>query len=119
MKIAKVIPIHKSSDPSLIKNYRPISLLPAFSKLIEKLMYKKITCFFNSNNIFYKHQYGFREKHSTIHPIIHLLNYCAESTSNDKSNYPNSFKINNIDITDKQQAAEGFNIFFLQNWTDH
>ena len=36
MKIAKVIPIHKSSDPSVLKNYRPVSLLPAFSKLLEK-----------------------------------------------------------------------------------
>ena len=36
MKIAKVIPIHKSSDKSVLKNYRPVSLLPAFSKLLEK-----------------------------------------------------------------------------------
>ncbi len=31
--------------------------------------------------ILFKHQYGFRPKHSTIHPIIHLLNYCAESSN--------------------------------------
>jgi len=82
MKIAKVIPIHKTADPSILQNYRPISLLPAFSKLIEKIMYSKITSFFNANCLFYKHQYGFRAKHSTVHPIIHLLNHCAESTSN-------------------------------------
>ena len=40
MKTAKVIPIYKSSDKTLIQNYRPVSLLSAFSKLIEKLMYK-------------------------------------------------------------------------------
>ena len=39
--------------------------------------------------------------------------------TNDKSNYPNSFKINNIDTTDKQQASESFNTFFFQNWTGH
>jgi hypothetical protein len=84
MKIAKVIPIYKSSDKTLLKNYRPISLLPAFSKVIEKLMYKKITSFMNTNNLFFKHQYGFRENHSTVHPILHLLNQCALST-----NHPN------------------------------
>ena len=81
LKVAKVIPIYKTADKTLLKNYRPISLLPAFSKLIEKLMYNKLTSFFNSKTLFYKHQYGFRAKHSTVHPIIHLLNHCAESIS--------------------------------------
>ena len=85
MKTAKVIPIHKASDKSLLKNYRPISLLPAFSKLLEKLMYNKIISFLNSKDLFYKHQYGFRAKHSTVHPIIHLLNHCAEASSKPKS----------------------------------
>ena len=79
LKIAKVVPIYKSSDQDNITNYRPVSLLPAFSKVFEKVMYKKIAAFFNSQNLFYEHQYGFRTKHSTIHPIIHLLNECAES----------------------------------------
>jgi hypothetical protein len=86
MKIAKVIPIHKSSDQSLLKNYRPISLLPAFSKLIEKLMYNKISSFFTAKNLFYKHQYGFRTNHSTVHPVLHFLNHCADSISNNSSN---------------------------------
>ena len=73
MKIAKVIPIYKAADPSLLKNYRPVSLLTAFSKLIETLMFNKLIYFLNSNSALYKHQYGFRAKHSTVHPIIHLL----------------------------------------------
>jgi hypothetical protein len=77
LKLAKVIPIHKASDPTEFKNYSPISLLPAISNKFERIMYNKVMCFLNSNNILYKHQYGFREKHSTIHPIIHLLNQCA------------------------------------------
>ena len=79
LKIAKVIPIYKSSDQSLLKNYRPVSLLPAISKIVEKIMYKKLLSFLEP--ILFKHQYGFRPKHSTIHPIIHLLNYCAESSN--------------------------------------
>ncbi len=81
MKIAKVIPIHKSSDPSILKNYRPVSLLPVFSKILEKIVYSKLISFFTANSVLYKHQYGFRQKHSTIHPIIHLLNNCATASS--------------------------------------
>jgi len=40
-------------------------------------MYNKVMYFFNGNNVLYKHQYGLREKPSTNHPVIHLLNQCA------------------------------------------
>ena len=81
MKIAKVVPIYKSSDSTILQNYRPVSLLPAFSKLLEKIVFKQLMRFLTGQNILYDHQYGFRPKHSTIHPIIHLLNHCASSSS--------------------------------------
>ena len=43
--------------------------------------------FLNSNNILYKHQYGFRSKHSTIYPIIHLINDCAKVNNSYLLNY--------------------------------
>ena len=76
MKIAKIIPIFKNS----LNNYRPISLLPAFSKLLEKIVAQQLVKFLDKYNIIYEHQYGFRKKHSTIHPILHLLNYIADSS---------------------------------------
>ena len=45
MKIAKVVPIYKSSDSTILKNYRPVSLLPAFSKLLEKIVFKQLMSF--------------------------------------------------------------------------
>ena len=74
MKITKTIPIHKSGDKDKLNNYRSISLLPAFSKILEKFMYNRITNFLEKNELFYMHQYGFRKKHSTMHPILQLLN---------------------------------------------
>jgi len=79
VKIAKVIPIYKSSDQSLLQNYRPVSLPPAIYKILEKIIYKKLLSFLET--ILFKQQYSFRPKHSTIHPIIQLLNYCAESNN--------------------------------------
>ncbi len=81
LKIAKVVPVYKASDETSLNNYRPISLLPAISKLIEKIMFDKVMGFLTSHNILYLHQYGFRPKHSTIHPIIHFLNHCAEANN--------------------------------------
>ena len=80
LKCAKVIPIYKAGDPSSLNNYRPISLLSSLSKILERTMYNKIMKFLDANNILYHHQYGFRA-HSTIHPVLHLLNNCAEANN--------------------------------------
>jgi len=82
MKLAKVIPIFKSGLNQLFNNYRPISILPAFSKLLEKIVAKRLVHFLENNDILYKHQYGFRKNHSTIHPIMQFLKYVTDA--NDK-----------------------------------
>ena len=82
MKIAKVIPIYKSGEKNLLKNYRPISILPAFSKILEKVVATKLMKFLKSSNQLYEHQYGFRPQHSTVHPVLHLLNQITQE--NDK-----------------------------------
>jgi len=82
MKIARVIPIFKSGYQHKFNNYRQISILPALSKILEKVMSNKLIKYLESQNLIYEHQYGFRPKHNTIHPIIHLLNQIA--TENDK-----------------------------------
>ena len=79
LKLAKVVPVHKGSDPKLCNNYRPISLLPSISKIFEKVMFSKLMSFFNHTNALYRHQYGFRSGHATVHPMIHLLNACAQA----------------------------------------
>ena len=81
MKVAKVVPTHMSGDQSSLNNYRPINLLPVFSKLIEKLMYNQIMSFIDRNDILNKHQYCFRKNHTTTHPILHLLNHIADCTN--------------------------------------
>ena len=65
LKIAKVIPIYKSKEKYIFSNYRPISILPTFSKILERLMYNRLIIFINKYNILYKYQFGFRKNHST------------------------------------------------------
>ena len=61
-KIVKVIPIHKGNSNQDMNNYRLISLLSIFDKIIEKLMHKRLYDFLEINNILYEKQYGFRKK---------------------------------------------------------
>ena len=71
-KIAKVVPIFKKEDPLKCSNYRPISLLPIFSKIFEKLIYSRMYSFLEINKLLQDKQFGFRSKHSTTHALISL-----------------------------------------------
>ena len=66
-KIAKVVPIYKGNElnKNTVNSYRPISLLPAFSKIFEKIIYNQLYEHLDSNNLLYNHQYGFQPKKST------------------------------------------------------
>ena len=57
LKVVKVIPIHKGGSTQEVNNYRPISLLSIFDKIIEKLMHKKLYTFLESNNILFCNQF--------------------------------------------------------------
>ena len=73
-KIAKVIPLYKSGDCLDMSNYRPISLLSTFSKILEKLVHTRLYDYLDSNNLISQNQFGFRPNHSTTHPMSLLLN---------------------------------------------
>jgi hypothetical protein len=65
MKIAKARSIYKKGGKQEISNYRPISILPVFSKILEILVCKRVVTFLNKHNMISDSQNGFREKKST------------------------------------------------------
>jgi len=84
MKVAKVIPLFKSGDPSNVNNFRPISLLSSFGKILEKIVANKLVNFLESNELLSKFQFGFRKEHSTVHPMMLLLNYLTKALNEKK-----------------------------------
>ena len=84
LKIAKVLPIYKSDDKQLIQNYRPISVLPFFSKIFEQIILNHLENFIESNNILYDNQFGFRKNHSTTHAIITLVEKVSKALDTGK-----------------------------------
>ena len=82
MKTAKVILIHKTGDKHVLSNYRPISLLPQFSKILEKIFYTRINEFITKHNILYEQQYGFRAKRTTSFAIIEFVDKITKAIEN-------------------------------------
>ena len=82
LKIAKVLPLYKKGDAHLFDNYRPISLLPAVSKIFEKIAYKQLYTYFTKNNLIYKSQYGFRQLHSTELAALEFSDRISNNLSN-------------------------------------
>ena len=72
-KTAEVLPLYRKGDSSDFSNYRPISLLTTFSKVLEKLIYKQLSEYFLYNNLFFSNQYGFRPGHSTELAVLHAV----------------------------------------------
>ena len=82
LKHAKIIPIYKKGDETDPTNYRPISLLSVFNRIFEKMMYNRLKYFLEKQNVLYQSQYGFREKHSTQHAILDIVNQIHTNMNN-------------------------------------
>ncbi len=72
-KIAKVVPIFKGGDQSTLLNYRPVSLLPAVSKILERLMYNRMMSFADKYSLLTRWQFGFRPYKSTQDAIARFV----------------------------------------------
>ena len=82
LKIAKVISLFKKGNPELPSNYRPISLLPVFSKIFEKLMYRRLYKFLEIHKVLYSLQFGFQENHSIDHALVSLTEAIRNTLDN-------------------------------------
>ena len=73
-KYAKIVPTHKGKSKINGENYRPISLLPVASKILERIVHRRLYDFLSQNNFFNKNQFGFRSNHSTELAATSLTN---------------------------------------------
>ena len=83
LKIARVTSIFKKRNNNLVTNYRTISVLPCFSKLLECIMYNHFYKFI-MKKILYQKQFGFQNAHSTEHAILQLVNQITDAFSQGK-----------------------------------
>ena len=79
LKVGKITPVYKKGANDDIGNYRPVSVLPIFGKIFEKILYSRIYSFMCSKNIIGESQFGFRKYHSTNHAIQHSVSFIIDS----------------------------------------
>ena len=84
LKIAKVCPVFKDGESSLFTNYRPISVLPSFSKIFEKIVANRLLTYLEKNRILSPYQFGFRKNHSTFMAIADMYDKISSATDENK-----------------------------------
>ena len=82
LKLAKVIPLFKSGDDMLFNNYRPVSILPIFSKILERIMYNRLLDYIEKKRILNNNQFGFRKDHSAAMALISLVDKISKAIEN-------------------------------------
>ena len=85
LKIAKVIPIYKKENAEIFSNYRPVSVLPYFSKILERLVFNRCMDYIDKNNLLNEKQFGFRPNHSTYMAIIELVDKIANAVERNET----------------------------------
>ena len=78
LKIGKISPIYKKDDEELLKNYRPVSTLPIFGKIFEKVIYSRLYGFLTSQGTLHELQFGFRKGHSTSHALNYSTHHIKQ-----------------------------------------
>ena len=78
LKVTKVSPIDKKLDRTIAANWRPIAQLSPFSKAFEKVFLNQLNEQSENNSIINENQFGFRSKHSTVHPMLLIKNFIEE-----------------------------------------
>ena len=111
LKVAGVLPLYKTGNINDISNYRPISILPIFSKLFKKLLYTRLSNFFAANNVIDSCQYGFWAQHSTSHALHFAISSVSQALIN-KSKCAGIF-------IDFQKAFDTVNHHILLQKLDH
>ena len=84
-KIANVVPIYKSGDEMVFTNYRPVSVLPVFSKLLGRLVYNRLISNINDSKLLYEYQFWFQKGKSTHLAIMMLVDKITEALDQGES----------------------------------
>ena len=79
-KRSSIIPVHQKNDKQLVTNYRPISLLPIFGKVFEKIIFNKIYCFLFEKKLLNPNEFGFCPSDSCLNQLLAITHEIFEAS---------------------------------------
>ena len=83
-KLSKVAPLHKKEEVIYAKNYRPVSLLAVFSKILERVIFEQMIQYLEVNHLLHRSHHGFRSSHSTVTALIEMYDQWMDALENDE-----------------------------------
>ena len=83
-KYAKIVPLHKKDEKNLPKNYRPVALLPIFSKILEKAVFLQMIEYLEQNGLLHPSHHGFRKSHNTCSALLNMYDYWIDAMEEKK-----------------------------------
>ena len=98
---AKVLPLLRKGDPLIAKNYRPVAVLPIFSKILERVVFNQLVSYLDSNNLIHPNHHGSRSGHSTSTALVQMNDTWVEDV--DKGNMVGVMMMDPITAFDMQQ----------------
>ena len=81
-KTGKITPVYKKGNAELLENYRPVSTLPIFGKIFEKIIYSRLYSFLTARGVLNCNQFGFRKGRSTVHALHSSVNIIQDAINN-------------------------------------
>ena len=84
-KQSKVIPLHKKEEVTNPKNYRPVSLLPILSKVLERVIFEQMINYLENNKLLHHSHHGFRASHSTLTALVKMYDQWTEALEKDEA----------------------------------
>ena len=116
LKIARVSPIFKKDEKFLFTNYRPISVLPCSSKLLEKIMNNRLYKYLSESNYLYEKQSGFRAAHSTDHAVIQLISQILQAFNENEHTIGIFIDLSKaFDTVDHHLLLQKLNLYRIKN----
>ena len=78
-KKAKIIPLHKKDDILNPKNYRPVALIPVFSKVLERVIFNQVVAYVSDNNLVHPNHHAYRSNHNTTTALLQMYDVWLDS----------------------------------------
>ena len=114
------MPLLKKGDPLIPRNYRPVALLPIFSKVLERLIFNQLVSYLDSNSLLHPNHHGSRSGHSTSTALIQMYDTWVEEV--DKGNMVGVMMVDlsaAFDMVDHHILLQKLELFGLDRQTSH